>query len=159
MQERIKVLYHASVLEVFSNQVAKFGTIETGGVLLGWIENRNIIVARATDAGPNAIHEQIYFRADPNYIDMVIDMEYANSNGKVNYIGEWHTHPQVSPKPSTVDLNSLDEIVASSGKLNLLLIIGAIDFRKERFADQSISIVKFPDDDRYFELETAHSLV
>jgi len=149
----MKVLYHGSVLDVFQNEIAKFGTRETGGVLLGWIENKNIIVAKATDAGPNAIHEKIFFRADANYIDMIIDIEHANSNGKISYIGEWHTHPQMNPQPSQVDLNSLDEIVESSGEPNLLLIIGAIDFKKDVFVEQSISIVKFPNDKRFFELE------
>ncbi len=148
----MKVLYQESALSVFESEISKFGIIETGGVLLGWWENETLIVSNATNAGPNAIHENFYFQADSNYIDMIIDMEYANSNGKVNYVGEWHTHPQVSPQPSKVDLNSLDEIVESSGKLNLLLIIGAMDFKKETFADQSISIVKFPNDDRFFEL-------
>jgi integrative and conjugative element protein (TIGR02256 family) len=151
--QKMKVHYHHSALDVFHNEVAKFGTMETGGVLLGWLENEIIVVAKATDSGPNAIHEKIYFRADSNYIDMVIDMEHANSNGKLSYVGEWHTHPQMNPKPSQIDLNSLDEIVESSGRVNLLLIIGAIDFTKEVFAEQSISIVKSPDDDRFFELE------
>jgi integrative and conjugative element protein (TIGR02256 family) len=154
--QKMKVLYHNSVLDVFENEVTKIGIRETGGVLLGWTENENIIVAKATGAGPNAVHEKIFFRADANYIDMIIDMEYANSNGKINYIGEWHTHPQMNPRPSQVDLNSLDEIVESSGEPNLLLIIGAIDFKKDFFVEQSISILKFPSDDRYFELE-AHS--
>jgi integrative and conjugative element protein (TIGR02256 family) len=148
----MNIFYHASVLEVFEAEIAQFGVVETGGVLLGWYEEEKVVVFKATSAGPNSTHENFYFQADSNYIDMIIDMEYANSNGKINYVGEWHTHPQLTPQPSSVDLNSLDEIVESSGKPNLLLIIGAIDFKKERFPDQSISIVKLPNDSRYFEL-------
>ncbi len=149
----MSVIYEKSVLDVFASEIVNFGNLETGGVLLGWFEEGKICVSKATGAGSNATHEHIYFRADKDYIDMIIDMEHANSNGKVNYIGEWHTHPQVNPQPSSVDLNSLDEIVESSGEPNLLLIIGAINFRKEKFSYQSISIVKFPGDERYFELD------
>jgi len=149
----MNVLYNKSALSVFESEISRFGVIETGGVLLGWWEKETLVVSIATNAGPNATHENFYFQADSNYIDMIIDMEHANSNGKVNYVGEWHTHPQVNPQPSQVDLVSLDEIVESSRKPNLLLIIGAIDFTQKKFIDQSISIIKRPNDRRYFKLE------
>ena len=31
---------------------------------------------------------------------------WAASNGTVTYIGEWHTHPELTPNPSQIDLNS-----------------------------------------------------
>lgn len=152
----MKVHYHKELLAFFEGQVKKFGRVETGGILLGWIdENSNIIVSKATDAGSNAIHDDVYFKADADYIDMIIDIEYANSGGKVVYLGEWHTHPQVHPEPSLVDLNSLREIVESSGKPNLLLILGAVGFSKTNFTSQSVSIIKLPNKKKFYELEAA----
>ncbi len=148
----MKLIYHESVLKTFEAEVTKFGIIETGGVLLGNVNSEGIIVTKAIDAGPNAIHENFYFKADNNYVEMMIDIEYANSKGKVTYIGEWHSHPQVTPEPSEIDLNSLREICESSGTINLLLILGAIDFSKSKFLEQSISIVKAPNETKFYKI-------
>ena len=84
---------------------------------------------------------------------MIIDLEYANSNGKIQYIGEWHTHPQINPYPSKLDLISLSEITNSSKHINVLLIIGGIGFNKSKFLDQSISIVKYFDQNNFLHIE------
>ncbi|WP_186434951.1 Mov34/MPN/PAD-1 family protein [Gillisia sp. Hel_I_86] len=148
----VDVLYHKSVLEVFSSEIEKFGLIETGGVLLGYNQNNQLIITRATDGGPKAIHEDFYFQADSHYIDMIIDMEYANSDGKIGYVGEWHSHPQIYPTPSEVDLNSLLEITESSKTTNILLIIGAVDFDNTKFIDQTISIIKKFNENKFYSL-------
>jgi len=145
-----KIIYHHSILNLFDFEIEKFGIIETGGVLLGKTEKECIYISKAIGSGPKAIHEDIYFRADSNYIDMMIDIEYANSNGEISYIGEWHTHPQIHPEPSYKDLQSLSEITESSGKENLLLIIGAINYQKSKFINQSISIIKNPERTNFY---------
>lgn len=149
----MNLIYCQEALNAFALEVQKFGTIEAGGVLLGYNNGKDIIITKAIDGGPNAIHENFYFRADNNYIEMMIDMEFANSGGKVGYIGEWHTHPQVNPEPSEIDLNSLKEIADSANDLSLLLIIGAIGFNIKKFLYQSISILKSPEDSRFYVIE------
>jgi integrative and conjugative element protein (TIGR02256 family) len=49
-----------------------------------------------------------------------IDREFRNSSGLVNYLGEWHTHPCVNPKPSGDDKQMLTDLLRSS--------VMAIDF-------------------------------
>jgi len=94
----------------------------------------------------------LYFKADNNYITMFIDMEIANSGGKLRYLGEWHTHPQIEPMPSEIDLTSLYEIAKTSNDFCLLLIIGAINFEIKAFIKQSISIINYKDDGKFYEL-------
>ncbi len=65
---------------------------------------------------------------------MYIDLEHANSGGR-NYLGEWHTHPEMQPNPSDLDYDSLYEIADSSEEFALLVIVGAINFHKIRFGD------------------------
>lgn len=85
---------------------------------------------------------------------MFLDMEIANSGGKLRYLGEWHTHPQINPEPSEIDLNSLYEIAASSNDFCLLLVIGAIDFEIDSFIKQSISIINYKRKERFYELNS-----
>jgi integrative and conjugative element protein (TIGR02256 family) len=146
------VKFSQQALEIFTSEIKKYGTIETGGVLMGAISEETLSVHKASDGGPNAVHEGIFFQADANYIDMFIDMEYANTNGSTAYLGEWHTHPQVIPYPSPRDLISLEEIADTSDEFAILLIIGAVDFSKDKFSRQSIVLLKYRDTERFFEL-------
>lgn len=142
MQPIKEIRYSNQALQMFQSEIGIFGDLETGGVLIGHIEEDVLIIDKASNGGINAIHEEFYFRADPNYIDMFIDMEIANSGGKHRYIGEWHTHPQIEPEPSNLDLTSLCEIAESSDDFCLLLIIGTVDYQSKLFNNQSISIIK-----------------
>lgn len=138
-----KIIYKKQVIKFFKSELEKFTNQETGGVLMGYVKNRTIYIENASDDGPKSIHEPFYFRADPNFIDMYIDMEIANSGGKLRYIGEWHSHLQIIPEPSNIDLNSIDDIAESSNDFCLLLILGAIDFKIAKFLKQSITIIRY----------------
>ncbi len=131
-------------LKEFESQIIFHKKKETGGILLGKLIEDTIIVFKVSGPGPNAIHEPLFFRADKNYIDMIIDLEYANSDGEVVYLGEWHTHPQVIPFPSELDLSSLNEITYSAGSPKILLILGAIGFNLENIRSQSLVLLKYP---------------
>lgn len=147
MQQISRVQYSEQALKMFQSEIDKLGALETGGVLIGYIKDDLIMIEKASNGGPNAIHEEFYFRADPHYIDMFIDMEIANSSGEIRYIGEWHTHPQVEPEPSDLDLNSLCEIAESANDFCMLLIIGAVEFLPQLFFNQSITIIKYKKSD------------
>ena len=148
-----EVVIKKGVIALFEEEVDKAAGLETGGILMGYLDGHKICITKASKAGPKAIHDEIYFKADPDYIDMFIDMEVANSKGRIQYLGEWHTHPQVEPYPSTVDLDSITDIASTSSKgFTLLLILGAINFSFDNFEDQSIFVVKFSKDNSFFEL-------
>lgn len=147
-----KIKFSEQALKTFAAEIEKFGTIEAGGVLIGQILDGIALIEKATDGGPKAVHEEYYFQADPNYINMLIDMEYANSDGKSVYLGEWHTHPQIRPEPSTKDLRSLDEIADSSDEFAILLILGAVNFDIKKLPNQYFSIIKYKDQEDFFRL-------
>jgi len=138
-------------LKEFDAHCAQYREKETGGVLLGRLVNETMIVTTISGPGPNAIHEPLYFKADKNYIDMVIDLEFANSEGGIVYLGEWHTHPQVKPYPSEQDLSSLSEIAFSAQSPKILLILGAINFSIEKARQQSIVILKHPEKEEFIQ--------
>lgn len=146
------VKYSDQAISMFDSQIRKFGTIETGGVLMGYLSQGVLNVEIASDPGPKAIHELTYFRADVNYIDMFIDMEWVNSGGKNIYLGEWHTHPQTFPEPSPTDTNSLAEIAETSEEYALLLILGAVNFSRELFSKQHVLLLKYSNDRRFYYL-------
>ena len=146
--------FSSMALATFDLEIQRFPNLEVGGVLLGCIVDEDtIFIQTASEGGPKAIHEEFYFQADHNYVDMLIDMEYANSEGKVVYLGEWHTHPQIHPEPSPKDLHSLTEIAASAEQFSILLIIGATNYQTKKFIDHSIAILKYNDEKMFYTLE------
>ena len=153
MQSINKVHYKKQAMEIFQSEIEKFEGLESGGVLIGHLEDDVLVIDKASNGGPNAVHEEFYFRADPNYVDMFIDMEIANSDGELRYIGEWHTHPQIDPTPSDLDLQSLYDISESSRDFCILLIIGAINFQPKLFSKQTISIIKHAKESKFYLLK------
>ncbi|MDX8339768.1 Mov34/MPN/PAD-1 family protein [Draconibacterium sp. IB214405] len=150
-----RIKFSSQALNLFNSEILEYGRIETGGVLIGNTSEDTIYVEKASNGGTNAIHELLYFRADPNFIDMFIDMEVANSKCQLRYLGEWHTHPEVIPAPSIKDLQSLNEIADSSDDFCILLIIGNKDFSPGAFIEQSISLIQENGNDNVYVLEAS----
>lgn len=76
---------------------------ETGGVLVGYREPSGaVIVVHATGPGPKAVHTPIRFQRDGDYAQAEVDRLHAASDGRHDYVGEWHTHP-APIGPSGVD--------------------------------------------------------
>lgn len=46
---------------------------------------------------------------DAERANEIIEREYEESNHQRVYIGEWHTHPEDTPSPSSKDLHSIAE--------------------------------------------------
>ena len=80
---------------------------ETGGILLGHHRDRPrpvLDAVHAGDAGPRAVRQPDAFRRDVRHAQELADLAYR-TDGSI-WIGEWHTHPGGSPRPSRRDLTS-----------------------------------------------------
>ncbi|MFM1999052.1 MAG: hypothetical protein RL204_999 [Bacteroidota bacterium] len=78
---------------------------EAGGVLLGRfiISSKNIIVDRVTvPLLGDKRSRTSFFRAAKSH-QRVIDNAWLKTQGRINYLGEWHTHPENYPSPSNID--------------------------------------------------------
>jgi integrative and conjugative element protein (TIGR02256 family) len=69
---------------------------ETGGMLLGWENDKRneIVVAMIVGPGPNALHTPTAFQPDAEWQQERLDAEYERSAGRVTYLGDWHVHPR-----------------------------------------------------------------
>ncbi|MGJ9373832.1 Mov34/MPN/PAD-1 family protein [Nesterenkonia sp. CF4.4] len=83
---------------------------ETGGVLLGWRSSEHICVTNIVGPGPNARHDRTSFDPDSGWQAEQIAQLYADSGRRLSYLGDWHTHPGVSPDPSPLDRRTLRAI-------------------------------------------------
>lgn len=79
---------------------------ETGGILVGKVEDACVIIKHAIGPGPVANHELTKFKRDGDYSQEVLDALVQDSGGEIDYIGEWHSHP-VKSRPSSLDIKSM----------------------------------------------------
>lgn len=78
---------------------------EAGGILLGrhLLDSSAIIVDAITTPMPGDRQARTHFYRDHPQHQKVIDAAWHESKGTCTYLGEWHTHPEANPKPSSVD--------------------------------------------------------
>jgi len=100
---------------------------EAGGILLGQINKDSILITRASIPNKKDKADRYDFIRDKTMAQHIIDYEFANSNGKTLYLGEWHTHPANIASPSGVDKKMINDQFAKN-KIHtdflLLIILG-----------------------------------
>ncbi|WP_313065027.1 Mov34/MPN/PAD-1 family protein [Pseudomonas sp.] len=76
---------------------------EAGGILLGHVRGEHLETIEATE--PLFWHKRFRFLFErlPYLHHRLAMKRWKESNGLVRYIGEWHTHPQNFPTPSSID--------------------------------------------------------
>lgn len=84
---------------------------EAGGMLLATIEPGLIRVIRATEPAPADKRTRFAFFPKLSHQQRVIDKQFRSG---LHFIGEWHTHPEPRPTPSSVDLRSMADCFRDS---------------------------------------------
>ncbi|NMO18772.1 hypothetical protein HPC49_14015 [Pyxidicoccus fallax] len=79
---------------------------EAGGVLLGRyiVGCRDVVVDEVTIPMAGDWRLPFFFRRSHSRHQQVIDARWAASRGTCQYLGEWHTHPEPIPGPSSTDI-------------------------------------------------------
>ncbi len=108
------------------NSFRQLGTTskESGGILIGERRGRYWVVTDITTPMKGDIQSRGQFvRQDPGHIKVSKRISKRSKNIQT-YMGEWHTHPQLTPQPSSVDLASWKSIKIEKGSSLVFLILG-----------------------------------
>lgn len=102
---------------------------EAGGVLLGRriIDTTDIVVDEVTVPMAGDRRRRNSFRRGRRAHQAIIDRVWRESSGTCGYLGEWHTHPEESPTPSSVDLRDWNRILKNDvfdGDYLYFIIVG-----------------------------------
>lgn len=100
------VLSSRAYLQILSETAEKADT-ETGGILLGCVEEDVFYVIEAIDPGPNSIFQPAYFEYDQPYTEHLINKVARLYQHRLYLVGLWHRHP-----------GSLDVFSATDGETN-----------------------------------------
>lgn len=84
--------------------------LETGGILLGHNMGQTMTLRAVIGPGPEATHGRFSFDPDQAWQEKEVAHAWTAAGGKLDYLGDWHTHPNGRPHPSKVDIEALRRI-------------------------------------------------
>ena len=97
------VLVAPAALRTVNGHRPCLGEPEAGGILLGYLFNDRIEVIEAIPPNPVDKAGPFRFVRSKERAQQIIDIAWDRSDGRLNYVGEWHTHAENVARPSPQD--------------------------------------------------------
>lgn len=113
IEARVTVQWNLEPRDGILREAASALPYETGGILLGHWQHEKVLITNMVGPGPKAQHHLAAFTPDRDWQYEQIDLLFAESQGKIEYLGDWHTHPLGVPFPSKTDMSLLESIANS----------------------------------------------
>ncbi len=87
---------------------------ESGGILLGRViqGSGDIVVDEATKPNEKDVRKRFSFFRRKKPAQERVNLAWCESSGTRVYLGEWHSHPEDTPEPSTKDIRNWERILA-----------------------------------------------
>ncbi len=120
------LVINTSVTDTFRRYEQLRGRNESGGILLGKVFPNSVTIEKVTTPSIFDRYSRSFFIRSKKSAQKVINKSWFNSNGQLNYLGEWHTHCVEHPTPSPQDRkmiqNSFDTTIMEIDFLFLIII-------------------------------------
>lgn len=120
-----RVLIPSAIVDQL-NQFEQTGQqdLEAGGLLLGLRRGPHIEIVRITTPLQEDIRTRTSFRRrDLGHFELA-DLLWMDSQRTVGYVGEWHTHPEPLPIPSSIDSAEWRRVMRIEKRTTIFLIVG-----------------------------------
>lgn len=104
----------SSVMTGLSRMLAARGFArESGGILLGRQVEGALVFELTSASSPSKhdIGQRFSFLRRMRPANKLISAAWHQSNGTINYLGEWHTHNENNPIPSATDRKLVKQVV------------------------------------------------
>ena len=96
---------------------------EAGGILIGSYRGPHIEVVACTMPMPGDVRTVTSFdRRDPGHAREA-KRQWKQSGRLLTFVGEWHTHPEQMPSPSSTDLDTWEGAMKKHAPYRLLFVI------------------------------------
>lgn len=100
---------------------------EAGGLLLGFRRGPHLEIIDITEPYPNDVRRRTYFyRCDSSHKKHA-KKQWKKSKKTIDYLGEWHTHPELIPTPSGLDQKEWGVLVNGRDSSLAFFILGITD--------------------------------
>jgi integrative and conjugative element protein (TIGR02256 family) len=127
------VVLAPEVLQLFKRHRQRFVCqTEAGGILLGHRRGSHIEIMMATPPMANDRRFAYLFEREPDGHAEAAVEAWQKATGTVDYVGEWHTHPQRIPTPSPTDRSEWGKLATQQkGKPLAMVVVGTRELRVE----------------------------
>lgn len=106
---------------------------EAGGLIIGALRQKkeelfllnsppHIEITDVSEPGLNDLRTRFSFVRKGKHHRELVKKGKINSNNDIDYLGEWHTHPEANPLPSSIDVYHWKKNL--NGRHAALIIIG-----------------------------------
>jgi len=117
-------------IKEIKEDIARFHPLETGGILMGFYDSnfRQATIELTVSAPADSVHGYTSFDRGTQGIAEKI-AEANQKNPLLHYVGEWHSHPNGNPSPSSTDAWQMQKFALGrhhGAQTPLLLIVGGI---------------------------------
>lgn len=107
--DKYSVFVADSVIEILNTYKQTGKKKECGGILLGQVIDNTIFILKCSIPTTFDKSYRFGFERDSKLAQVIVNYEFINSDSKTIYLGEWHTHPELIPSPSSQDKKMLKE--------------------------------------------------
>lgn len=128
-----KVVFEESAINVFKHYIQTGKKFEKGGILLGrCLDENTVVIEKASIPTLFDRSNKYNFQRDKRSAQIFIDYEFLSSQGKTIYLGEWHTHSEDAPIPSSTDIKMIKHQFKKN-KINETFLFMVIVGRKKNY--------------------------
>lgn len=122
-----RLLIDDAVVDVMmKNRQLQNNDAESGGILLGLRRDHHLHVTSLTTPCPADKRSRMGFQRTDKLHQAKALAAWRESGGVVDYIGEWHSHPEQHPSPSSIDTREWRSICQFQRKPMVFLIAGTL---------------------------------
>lgn len=100
---------------------------EAGGILLGYRRGEHLHVVDATIPAAHDVRSRFGFLRRDAWHQAVAIKGWSRSQGTLDHMGEWHTHPEPRPQPSRIDLYEWGRLCSTKRHPLVFVIVGTVD--------------------------------
>ena len=121
------VVINEEVLElIWEHRQVRTVDCEAGGVLIGKRRGGHLEVTAASPPQARDVRSRSRFTRFPDGHQQIIEGRWLASGGEDNYLGEWHTHPQICASPSSIDIREWKKL-SCDYDAPLVVVIGGLE--------------------------------
>lgn len=121
------IVIMSNVVEVLlSHRQLTPDSFEAAGVIIGERRGMHLVINDLSEPGVGDIRHRYNVDRRGQHHQAKVISTFSQSNGRKQYLGEWHTHPEDYPTPSNTDKSSWVKNLKNS-KPMIVIIVGRND--------------------------------
>ena len=110
--DKLRIEISSEVIDFLDKHAQRtWNSREAGGQLFATIKDLNWTIIRATGPHTNDVRSRFGFLLRRHEAQVEINLFFKEG---LHYVGDWHTHPETTPKPSQQDCRSMQNLVSKS---------------------------------------------